>query len=75
VLSLAGQRAEVGESNLPTFLFPDGATNMNNELIAVLEFWEREKGITKDVLLNAVQEALLSAAKKASDRRGTDLHH
>jgi N utilization substance protein A len=38
---------------------------MNNELIAVLEFWEREKGITKDVLLNAVQEALLSAAKKA----------
>jgi N utilization substance protein A len=38
---------------------------MNNELIAVLEFWEREKGISKDVLLMAVQEALLSAAKKA----------
>ncbi len=38
---------------------------MNNELIAILEFWEREKGIGKDVLLAAVQEALLSAAKKA----------
>ncbi len=38
---------------------------MNNELIAVLEFWEREKGISKEVLLVAVQEALLSAAKKA----------
>jgi N utilization substance protein A len=38
---------------------------MNNELIAVLEFWEREKGITKDTLLAAVQDALLSAAKKA----------
>ncbi|HOA62892.1 MAG: transcription termination/antitermination protein NusA [Verrucomicrobia bacterium] len=38
---------------------------MNNELIAVLDFWEREKGITKDTLLAAVQEALVSAAKKA----------
>jgi N utilization substance protein A len=31
----------------------------------VLEFWEREKGINRDVLSNAVQEALLSAAKRA----------
>lgn len=38
---------------------------MNNELIAVLDYWEREKGIAKDVLLAAVQEALVSAAKKA----------
>ncbi len=38
---------------------------MNNELIAVLDYWEREKGITKDTLLAAVQEALVSAAKKA----------
>jgi N utilization substance protein A len=30
-----------------------------------LEFWEREKGINRDVLIGAVQEALLSAAKKA----------
>ena len=38
---------------------------MNNELIAVLEFWEREKGISKAVLLGAVQDAMVSAAKKA----------
>jgi len=38
---------------------------MNAEFLAVLEFWEREKGISKTVLLAAVEEALLSAAKKA----------
>lgn len=38
---------------------------MNNELLAVLDYWEREKGIPKDVLLTAVQDALVSAAKKA----------
>ncbi|MBM3881968.1 MAG: transcription termination/antitermination protein NusA [Verrucomicrobia bacterium] len=38
---------------------------MNNELVAILEFWEREKGISKDILQAAVQEAVVSAAKKA----------
>jgi N utilization substance protein A len=38
---------------------------MNNEMLAGLEFWEREKGIPRDVLLTAVQDALVSAAKKA----------
>ena len=38
---------------------------MNADFLAVLEFWEREKGIQRDVLTSAVQEALLSAAKKA----------
>ena len=38
---------------------------MNADLLAVLEFWEREKGISRDVLLAAVQESLASAAKKA----------
>lgn len=38
---------------------------MNADFLAVLEFWEREKGISRDVLLNAVQEAVLSSAKKA----------
>ncbi len=38
---------------------------MNAEFLAVLEFWEREKGIRKDVLLTAVEEALVTAAKKA----------
>ena len=38
---------------------------MNADFLAVLEFWEREKGINRDVLTAAVHEALLSAAKKA----------
>ena len=38
---------------------------MNADFLAVLDFWEREKGISKDVLVAAVEEALLSAAKKA----------
>lgn len=38
---------------------------MNAEFLAILEYWEREKGINKDVLVKAVEEALLSAAKKA----------
>jgi N utilization substance protein A len=38
---------------------------MNAEFIAVLEFWEREKGISKETLIRAVEEALVSAAKKA----------
>jgi N utilization substance protein A len=38
---------------------------MNADFLAVLEFWEREKGINRDVLSGAVQEALLSAAKRA----------
>ena len=57
--------------NLPTFLFAGATANglhlqlMNADFLAVLEFWEREKGINRDVLVGAVQEALLSAAKKA----------
>jgi N utilization substance protein A len=38
---------------------------MNADFIAGLEFWEREKGVSREVLMGAVQEALLSAAKKA----------
>lgn len=38
---------------------------MNAELLAILEYWEKEKGISRQVLLSAVEEALLSAAKKA----------
>jgi N utilization substance protein A len=38
---------------------------MNADFLAVLEFWEREKGINREILVGAVQEALLSAAKKA----------
>ncbi len=38
---------------------------MNADFLAVLEFWEREKGISREVLIAAVEESLLSAAKKA----------
>src|SRR5882757_5960139 len=38
---------------------------MNADFLTVLEFWEREKGISRNVLVAAVEEALLSAAKKA----------
>src|SRR5438093_3906547 len=52
---------------LPTFLFPEWGNrrDMNADFLAVLEFWEREKGISRDVLIAAVNEALLAAAKKA----------
>ncbi len=38
---------------------------MNGEILAVLEHIEREKGINKDILIAAVESALLSAAKKS----------
>jgi len=38
---------------------------MNADFLAVIEYWEKEKGISRDVLTAAVEEALLSAAKKA----------
>ncbi|MGD9015236.1 MAG: transcription termination factor NusA [Candidatus Omnitrophota bacterium] len=37
---------------------------MNGEILAILEQIEREKGIKKEVLIVAVESALLSAAKK-----------
>jgi len=38
---------------------------MNADFIAGLEFWEREKGVSRETLMAAVHEALLQAAKKA----------
>lgn len=40
---------------------------MNGELLSVLEHMEREKGIKKDILIEAVELALASAVRKASD--------
>ncbi|MFH1045817.1 MAG: transcription termination factor NusA [Candidatus Omnitrophota bacterium] len=37
---------------------------MNEELLAILEHIEREKGIKKEILIQAVESALSSAAKK-----------
>ena len=38
---------------------------MNAEFIAMLEHFEKDKGIKREVLIDAVQTALLSAAKKS----------
>ncbi len=38
---------------------------MNADLLALMEFWEREKGIARDVLVSAIEDSLVSAAKKA----------
>lgn len=38
---------------------------MNADMLAQLEFFEREKGISREVLLGAVHEAILAAAKRA----------
>ncbi len=38
---------------------------MNADFLAGLEFWEREKGVSRETLMTAVHEALLQAAKKA----------
>jgi transcription termination/antitermination protein NusA len=38
---------------------------MNSDLIAVLDYMEREKGIKREVLLEALSTALLTAAKKS----------
>jgi transcription termination/antitermination protein NusA len=38
---------------------------MNSDLLAVLDYMEREKGIKREVLLEALSTALLTAAKKS----------
>ncbi|MDB6152831.1 MAG: nusA [Chthoniobacteraceae bacterium] len=45
---------------------------MNAEFIAMLDYLEREKGIKREVLIEAVQNALVSAAKKTVEA-GRDL--
>src|ERR1700681_4318485 len=67
---MAGSPARQSRKNQFYRLFcsPQGTPRddyMNADFLAVLEFWEREKGISRDVLVAAVEEALLSAAKKA----------
>ena len=38
---------------------------MNAEFIAMLDYLERERGIKRDILIEAVSNALMSAAKKS----------
>ena len=37
---------------------------MNEELLTILEHLEREKGIKRDILIQAIESALVSAVKK-----------
>ena len=50
----------------PLFFVPGyKSAFMNSEFIAMLDYLEREKGIKREVLVEAVSNALLSASKKA----------
>jgi N utilization substance protein A len=69
---LACQRAKVGDNGLSDFFVRRMSPGrlpfyqrMNADFLAGLEFWEREKGVSRETLMAAVHEALLQAAKKA----------
>ncbi len=38
---------------------------MNNELLATLDYIEQERGISREVLIDAIEKAILSASKKS----------
>ena len=38
---------------------------MNKDLVAIFEYLEREKGIKRDVIINAIEEALRASARKS----------
>lgn len=38
---------------------------MNKDLVAIFEYLEREKGIKRDIIINAIEEALRAAARKS----------
>lgn len=46
---------------------------MNEEFLRILENIEREKGISQDVLFNAVESALVSAARKVVGKKAEDV--
>jgi len=45
---------------------------MSNELMAILDHIERERGINKEVLIQAVESAMVSAVKKAVGAKTTE---
>ena len=47
---------------------------MNAELIAMLDYLEREKGIRREVLVEAISSALLAASKRSFTAGTRDLH-
>lgn len=49
----------------PLFFVSGTSISMNSEILAGLDFFERDKGIKREVLLEAMNNALLTAARKA----------
>ncbi|MCB1181409.1 MAG: transcription termination/antitermination protein NusA [Chlamydiia bacterium] len=39
---------------------------MNKDLVAIFEYMEREKGVSRDVVVSAIETAILSAARKSA---------
>jgi N utilization substance protein A len=48
-----------------TFFFKIKEKAMNQEVLAIMEYMEKEKGINRQVFIEAMQSALLAAAKKS----------
>lgn len=46
---------------------------MNNELLALLEYIEQERGIDRDTMVGVLEEAMISAARKSVDQPADDL--
>ena len=46
---------------------------MNHELLAVLEYIEQERGISKEQLVNAVEKALASTCQKNAERKAKNV--
>ena len=46
---------------------------MNGELLSVLEYIEREKGIKREILIEAVESALVSAARKVIGQKDEEI--
>ena len=38
---------------------------MNKDLIAIFEYLEREKGIKREIVIAAIEESLVAAARKS----------
>jgi len=78
VFLLDSSSAEVGEpGSTELFYSPNGEikNDMNADFLAVLEFWEREKGISRDVLVQAVEEGWFRPQKRRLAPRGIALRH
>ena len=46
---------------------------MDKDILVILDSIERERGIKKEVLIEAVESALISAAKKTTDFKSQDI--